>query len=179
MLSEAVRTGRLLLRPVRADDAQALFALETWNVVRWLAPVPWPLAPADVEGYVARAAEENDAGVSANYTIVCNGAPCGVIALHPRDGAYSLGYWLGEPYWGRGLMSEATEAFVDAFFARSGVLHVISGVFAGNAASLRVQEKLGFVVVGDTLRFSRPHGRPMPYYETVLGRERHARGLAA
>lgn len=161
------------------DDAQTLIGLETWNVARWLASVPWPLTLEDMQDYIVHASAENEAGISANYAIEAEGAPCGMITLHPRDGALSLGYWLGEPYWGQGLMSEAAETFVDAFFACSGVMHIISGVFAGNGASLRVQEKLGFVTVGDTMRYSRPQGRPLPYYETVLGRERHARRLAA
>ena len=49
---------------------------------------------------------------------------------------------------------------------------VASGLFEGNAASLRVQEKLGFRVVNERFIEARPHGRLMPHLDTVLGRGR-------
>lgn len=179
MLKEKIRTDRLLLRPVIVDDAIALDALQTWDVTRWLASVPWPQTLADIKAYLAKAEMENEAGISATYVIEFNGIVCGMIALHPRDGAFSLGYWLGETYRGQGLMCEAAEAFVDAFFERTCAFHITSGMFVGDEPSSRVQERLGFATVGETLRYARPVGKMLPYYETVLGRERRFGRYAA
>lgn len=179
MLNKEIRTDRLLLRPVRIEDAVKLESLQTWDVRRWLASVPWPRTTEDLKAYIRKAEEDNRAGLSAHYVIILDGEPCGMIALHPRDGAYSLGYWLGERYWGQGIMVEAAEAFVDAFFEQTNAFHITSGAFVDNEASSRVQKRLGFATVGETLRYARPAGKMMPYYETVLGRKRRCARFAA
>lgn len=179
MLNETIRTGRLVLRPVRGDDAPALYSLLTWEVAKWLSSVPWPNAVDDTRAYLARADRVNALGEGAHYVMQDGSGPCGVISLQQRDGALTLGYWLGESWWGKGLMTEAAEAFVDAFFSRHDVAHITSSVFAGNEASIRVLEKLGFVVVGETVRQSRSRQRAMPCFDTVLGRARRVQALVA
>jgi RimJ/RimL family protein N-acetyltransferase len=76
-------------------------------------------------------------------------------------------------------MSEAVEALLRRLFAE-GHGFIASGVLEGNVASLRVQEKLGFCVVNERFIHARPHGRPMPHLDTVLGRARwsHSRRAA-
>lgn len=177
--NESISTDRLLLRPVVPDDGAAIHAAMTWEVARWLASVPWPNRLEDSAAFAERAGAANAAGKAAIYAIERGGAFGGVISLLPKNGALYLGYWLGERFWGGGLMSEAGQAFIDAFFARNEVVHVISGALENNAPSLRVQEKLGFVVVGETPVFSRPQQRVLPSFDTILGRERHIRSIAA
>ncbi len=55
-----------------------------------------------------------------------------------------LGYWLAEPYWGRGIMSEAVRRFTAWAFENLEVYRISAAVFADNAASVRVLEKAGF-----------------------------------
>lgn len=179
MLSETITTDRLLLRPVREDDAPALYPLLTWNVTQWLSSVPWPNRVEDTRAHLARAAAASGGGKAAHYVLENGDGPCGTISLHPSDGALTLGYWLGERWWGRGLMTEAAEAFVDAFFQRHDVVHITSSAFAGNDASIKVQEKLGFVVVGETLHYSKPRRCVLPRFDTVLGRARRVSALVA
>lgn len=64
-----------------------------------------------------------------------------------------LGYWIGERYWGRGLIAEGCRAAVAHAFAACGPERMQARVVAGNAASVRVLEKLGFQYEG-TLRRS-------------------------
>jgi RimJ/RimL family protein N-acetyltransferase len=54
-----------------------------------------------------------------------------------------VGFWIGVPYWGRGLMSEALGAIVGYGFERLGLNRIWGGHFAGNEASGRVQRKVG------------------------------------
>jgi len=61
-----------------------------------------------------------------------------------RDGLDAeIGWWLGRRYWGRGLATEAARCALRDAFERVGLDHVVSVAMVGNAASLRVMEKLG------------------------------------
>ncbi|GGG50505.1 N-acetyltransferase [Chelatococcus composti] len=171
-MPDTLTTERLLLRIPRREDAPALHRQMTWPVVRWLSTVPWPLSEDDVAAHIAKSAEERAAGRAALYAVTKGGEPIGLVGIAPRNGAMNLGYWLGEKHWGQGLMPEAAAAVIDAYFACSRAVHIASGLFAGNEASLRVQQKLGFVVVGEGLVPARPHGRMLPHYDTILGRAR-------
>ena len=62
-----------------------------------------------------------------------------------------LGYYVAEPYWGRGLCTAAVKAACAHVFAHSDILRIYAEPFAHNAASCRVLEKAGFVYEG-TLR---------------------------
>lgn len=179
MLNETIRTDRLVLRPARDGDEQALHSLMTWDVAQWLSSVPWPNGVDDTRSHVARVVRMNASGEGAHYVVEDGNAPCGTISLQPSDGALTLGYWLGEGWWGRGLMTEAAEAFIDAFFSRHDVFHITSSAFAGNEASIRVQEKLGFVVVGETVRYSKARRCVVPRFDTVLGRARRVQAMVA
>lgn len=57
-----------------------------------------------------------------------------------------IGYWIGEPFWGRGITTEALVAVTALAIERHGLTRVYALPFAWNAASCRVLEKAGFVV---------------------------------
>ena len=71
----------------------------------------------------------------------------GIRADAATEGA-RLGYWLGRPFWGRGLATEAAEAMVHAYFAYAGGSVLSADARAENPASRRVLEKVGFVRTG-------------------------------
>ena len=62
-----------------------------------------------------------------------------------RDDECELGYWLGEPFWGRGYMPEAAHALMKRGFETLGMTRIWCGYYDGNEKSKRVQEKLGFI----------------------------------
>ena len=62
-----------------------------------------------------------------------------------RDDECELGYWLGEPFWGRGYMPEAAYALMKRGFETLGMTAIWCGYYDGNEKSKRVQEKLGFI----------------------------------
>ncbi len=177
--SHALPTRRLTLRPVRAGDAAALHPLMTWNVIKWLSGPPWPLSLVDVTAHLSRSEADMQAGITLSYAILAGDAPCGAIDIRPMRGAMNLGYWLAEAQWGKGIVSEAARVIVDAFFRSQPSLYLACGAFVGNAASLRIQEKLGFKIVAENWMLARPHGRLMPHVETMLGRAAWERRLAA
>jgi RimJ/RimL family protein N-acetyltransferase len=59
-----------------------------------------------------------------------------------------VGYWIGESFWGRGIMSEAVAAFTDFCFNTFPLRRIYAEPFANNPASVRVLEKAGFVYEG-------------------------------
>jgi RimJ/RimL family protein N-acetyltransferase len=177
-VSDAIRTERLLLRPLQVSDAEALFTLfANWEVIRWLSTPPWPYKLDDARAFIA--AQLELAGARRSYFVITlDGAliggldarsnrPAGAPALYPV-----LGYWLGQPYWGSGYMTEAALAFIRHLFASTGRDTIYSGAFADNAASLRVQEKLGFERSGEDMLYCRPRGEKRLHINTELARSR-------
>ena len=59
-----------------------------------------------------------------------------------------MGYWLGEPFWGRGLTTRAVAASSDWAFENYKVVRIFATVFSENVASIRVLEKSGFTAEG-------------------------------
>ncbi|HKV86025.1 MAG TPA: GNAT family N-acetyltransferase [Ktedonobacterales bacterium] len=78
-------------------------------------------------------------------TIVAGGEVAGNIASFLMEGEREVGYWLGKPYWGRGIASAALRAFLGEITLRP--LHARAA--KDNAASLRVLQKCGFSITGE------------------------------
>ncbi|MBO0765255.1 MAG: GNAT family N-acetyltransferase [Hyphomicrobiaceae bacterium] len=171
---DAIRTDRLVLRPVHPDDAEAIRAqIADWDVMRWLSQPPWPYTLQDAVDFIGSCSPD-DLTTTA-FAITHAGAVIGVIdmrinpALLPLRGpGPHLGFWLGRAHWGNGYTTEAARGLLASAFAAGVGDTVYSGAFADNAASLRVQEKLGFVRNTETLVFARPRGREFPHVNTKL-----------
>ena len=178
-----LRTKRLVLRRLRTSDAEPMFALfNNWQVVRWLSSPPWPYTIDHAHAFVRERMKTRQNPAETILVICVGDALIGAIDwMPPSDPAFvrtpMLGYWLGQPYWGRGYMTEAARVFIAHAFASGAGENIRSGAFADNAASLRVQEKLGFVCDGETLLASRPRGAKFPHVNTVLTRSRFESAL--
>jgi RimJ/RimL family protein N-acetyltransferase len=83
-----------------------------------------------------------------NFAIEYNYKFCGVIGLVPLQDVYSksaeMGYWIGEPFWGMGLVVKSIKLIVQYAFNEVGFIRLNSSVFAYNTASMRVLEKSSF-----------------------------------
>jgi ribosomal-protein-alanine N-acetyltransferase len=140
-----------LLRPWRIDDAAALVAHgNNRNVSRNLRDrFPFPYTAADAEAYLAHATQTPHELV---FCIEVEGSAGGGIGLHPGDDVYrlsaELGYWLAEPFWGRGIVTEAVQAVVRHGFNLLPLVRIEAGAFSSNPASARVLEKCGFTFEG-------------------------------
>ncbi len=149
-----LETRRLWLRWPRAADREAIAQhCSDPDVALKTAVIPHPYALADAERFVFEARAGNTMGEQLVLVLALKQKPndvIGVIGAHgaPGRGATTLGYWLGKPYWSQGLMGEAASAFVDLLFSVTSVQTIESAALATNAASLRLQEKLGFVSCG-------------------------------
>jgi RimJ/RimL family protein N-acetyltransferase len=176
--NDIIRTERLLLRPLCSDDVEPLFNLFShWEVIRWLSSPPWPYALDDARSFVEARLPESPA--RRDYmAITFDGALIGGIGIRAGNATEApnrepiLGFWLGQPYWGRGYMTEAARGFISHLFASTPLDTIYTGAFADNTASLRVQEKLGFDRTGETMLYCRPHGEKRPHVNTKLTRTR-------
>lgn len=85
-----------------------------------------------------------------NLAIVVNGACAGAIGLLPKTDIHrsniELGYWLGEKYWGQGIVTEAVKAMIGYTFKHFDVARIYAGVFEGNIGSQKVLLKAGFTL---------------------------------
>ena len=142
-----LETKRLILRPWREEDAQALYTYAC-------DPDVGPAAGWPAHTSVEESREIIRSVLSAPETYaVClreSGMPIGSIGLHRNDIAeaedeYELGYWIGKPYWGQGLIPEAAREVLRHAFQELGMQRIWCGHYDGNVKSRRVQEKLGFV----------------------------------
>ena len=68
----------------------------------------------------------------------------GYTDMTERDDECELGYWLGKPFWGQGIVPEAVKEMLRHAFEEIGMTTVWVGYYEGNAKSKRVQEKCGF-----------------------------------
>ena len=141
-----LETDRLMLRPWVEDDAEELYKYAK-------DPDVGPMAGWPVHTSVENSREIIRSVLSAPETYaVClkeTGKPVGSIGLHRNDLAtqddeYELGYWLGKPYWGQGLIPEASREVLRYAFEDLGMNRIWCGYYDGNEKSRRVQVKLGF-----------------------------------
>jgi RimJ/RimL family protein N-acetyltransferase len=118
-----------------------------WRNVRDRFPHPYTLE--DASWWVGFANSETPA---TNFAIEVEGAAVGGIGLLLRDDIYRLsaeiGYWLGEEFWGRGIVAGAVRALTDYAFASFDLCRIYAEVFEWNPASMRVLEKAGFQFEG-------------------------------
>lgn len=154
------RTQRLTLRPGWPEEGEALAqAIAHEAVAMNLAHVPWPYTLADAEAFLAVARGPTEP----RFVILAHEAAyprlIGGIGLHMiGGGAAELGYWLTPDAWGRGYATEATRAVVDMARHALPLRRLLARHHAGNHASRRVLEKLGFRQVARELSFSVAHG---------------------
>jgi len=149
--------GRYVIRDWRRDDASAI-AKYANNRKIWINmyddAFPYPYTIEDAEAFLSRAIQSD---FRTFYAISDETEAIGAIGLTPRRGVHrftaELGYWLGEPFWDRGIMTETTRTMTDYAFKELGLHRVFAEVYVTNPASARVLEKAGFTCEG-TLRAS-------------------------
>ena len=147
----SIETQRLLLRPLAMSDARPIAVLaDNWAVVQHLSLLPFPYEEHHATEFLSRMTA---APVTTTFAI-CNAAAdgelMGIIGADAPSGAHAgnFGYWLGEPYWGRGYATEAARAVVQLCVDRLSVSEVGSACRPENPASRHVLEKCGFEKTG-------------------------------
>ena len=135
------------VREWRTSDADSLVThANNVNVWRNLHDgFPHPYTRADAEAWIR---QTTNAAPDTVFAITVDGKAVGGIGFTRGDGELRLtatiGYWLGEDYWGRGITTEALRAVTERTFANFDFARIEAYVFEWNLASARVLEKAGY-----------------------------------
>ena len=112
---------------------------------------PFPYTPADAAWYVNDCIEKGDENQLCR-AIVVNGEAVGSVGIFVKTDVYrksaELGYWLGEPYWKKGIMTEAVKQLCAEAFATFDIVRIFAEPYAYNSGSRKVLEKVGFTLEG-------------------------------
>ena len=148
--SPVIETRRLKLRaPERRDVAVMARLANDFDVVRMTARMPWPYTAQDAEAFVGRC-EQRDWDEDATFAIELEDEGfAGVLGFFANaDEELEVGYWLGRPFWGRGIATEALKGAL-AWASRDwGKRCVTAGHFEDNPASGTVLTKADFLYTG-------------------------------
>ncbi len=141
------------LRPWRMEDAALIvpYANNPRIAQNLRNAFPHPYTLADAENYVS-ACVDSDETLKLCRAIEVGGEPVGSIGIFLGQDVYEktaeIGYWLAEPWWGRGIMTNAVRELCELAFQQYDILRIHAEVFSVNAASCRVLEKAGFTFEG-------------------------------
>ena len=135
--AEVIHTARLTLRSPRPEDAPAVTGvLRNFEVTRWLTQVPHPFALSDAESFL-RAPE------AGSWAIEDGDGLAGILSVN-----WKLGYWLAPRVWGRGYIAEAIAPLLARHFSDPKASDILAGCMTGNARSLAILSRLGFLAGG-------------------------------
>ena len=152
MKENTFETERLLLRPWQESDAEALYKYAANPNVGPIAG--WP-PHTSVEN--SREIIKTVLSGEESYAVVLKetSEPIGSIGIMTArseihtvkisDTECEIGYWIGEPYWGQGLIPEAIREILRPAFEDLRLSSVWCGYYDGNEKSRRAQEKCGFI----------------------------------
>jgi|SRR4051812_23574453 ribosomal-protein-alanine N-acetyltransferase len=140
-----------VIRVLTEDDAPSIARYannrKVWLTLRDIFPHPYRLE--DAIGFIRMVAKQNPATTAA---IVRGSEAIGCIGIRFGEDVHrktaELGYWLAEPFWGQGIMSEAVPEFTRYAFQTFDLVRIFAEPFAENSASARVLEKAGFTCEG-------------------------------
>ena len=140
------------IRSWQTRDADALARCAN-NRAIWLNlrdAFPHPFTKRDAEAYIRSVRKRSP---QTTFAIAVDGEAVGSIGFKPQQDvervSAEIGYWLAEPFWGRGIATEALVAVTSHAIETYGLTRVYSRVpFAWNTASCRVLEKAGYALEG-------------------------------
>jgi RimJ/RimL family protein N-acetyltransferase len=148
--SPTIETRRLTLRAPAMDDAARVAEFcNDYAIPKMTTRMPWPYRRADAEEFIGRC-QGQDRRRDATFAIELeNEGVVGVIGFFtPAVGNLEVGYWIGRPYWGRGLATEAVQGALEWARRDWRKKLIVAGHFADNPASGEVLIKAGFLYTG-------------------------------
>jgi len=139
--------NKIKLRSFSLTDKKRMAELannkKIWDNLR--NAMPHPYSEKDAENFIKMCLSKNPMTF---FAIELEGELVGSIALVPQLDVYrksaEIGYWVGEPYWGKGNATEAIHQILEFGFKNLDIVRIFTGVYGHNIASQKVLEKNGF-----------------------------------
>lgn len=146
-----IEIGEWQIRSYEARDLAALLEhANNRNVsIRLREAFPYPYTRGDAKRWLQSVLAQD---VETHFAIAEGRDLIGGIGFQPQDDVYrksaEIGYWVAEPYWGRGIATAAVRAMTRYAFEHFDMARLYAYVFEGNRASERVLEKVGYTYEG-------------------------------
>ncbi len=142
MVNETIKI-RALNPSDKSELAKIANNKKVWDNLRDY--IPYPYHEKDAEFFINKTKQENP---KQSFGITSQDSLCGVIGLSIQKDVYrksaEIGYWIGEPYWGKGIATKAVKLITKYGFNELDLHRIYAGVFAYNIASMKVLEKNEF-----------------------------------
>lgn len=149
MIPVQTKNTSFILRPWQEDDLASLVKYAgNVNIYNNMTDgFPHPYTEEAGKAFIARATQHKPENILA---IVVNNEACGSIGVFPKTDIDRLnaefGYWLGEPFWGKGIVTAAVKAMTGYAFGNFPVTRLFARPFEHNIASQKVLENAGFIL---------------------------------
>lgn len=137
------------LRPWTIDDLESLVAFaNNAAIAKFMSDqFPHPYTAEKGKVFIEFATKNRITNI---FAIDVEGKAAGGIGIHPQEDIYcknaELGYWLAEPYWGKGIITNAVLQMIDYAFTNFDINRIYARPFGTNIASQKVLEKAGFIL---------------------------------
>ncbi|HMT77951.1 MAG: GNAT family N-acetyltransferase [Saprospiraceae bacterium] len=140
-----------ILRPWKASDINSLIKYaNNWNIAKNLTnQFPHPYTIQDGKAFIEYATKDDPIHI---FAIEVNQEAVGGIGIHPQSDIFiknaELGYWLGEPFWGYGIVSKAIKQIIQFGFSTFDIERIFARPYGTNFASQKILEKNNFLLEG-------------------------------
>ena len=141
--------GEHCLRGYELSDLDALVKYANNKKISLLLrdQFPFPYTRVDAENWLMQACNQH---TETNFAIANNQELIGAIGINPQEDvnrfSAEIGYWLGEPFWGKGIITDAVKIFTRYVFENFDLNRIFANVFEGNIASEKVLLKVGYKI---------------------------------
>ncbi len=147
MKQPELKTERLILRSFQKEDATQVQELAgNYDVSKTTINIPHPYKDGMAEEWIKTHQKGFEDNVNITFAITNNrnnklmGA-ISIIAIEEKQA--EIGYWIGEPFWGKGYCTEATKALINYSFTELGLIKLFAEHLSSNPASGKVMKKAG------------------------------------
>jgi len=161
-----VKEQGVSIREWRIEDAPALAAAINNKKVQdnLRDGIPYPYTEKDAIEYISEALAA-ERGSKYEFAVTYDGKVIGSIGLFRKENVHrftaELGYYIAEPYWGKGIMTEAVQKICAYVFGNTDIIRIFAEPYAYNKASCRVLEKAGFQFEGTLRQSAVKNGQPV------------------
>jgi RimJ/RimL family protein N-acetyltransferase len=163
--SHMENTPSIVLREVMIRDLPIFFDQQLDPEANWMAAF-MRKDPADRDAFMAHWTKILKDETSTIQAILFNGRVAGLVSSYvDEDEHLEITYWIGKPYWGKGIATRALSAFLE----QSKVRPLYARAAKDNIGSLRVLEKCGFTRIGEGRGFSEARGEEVEEFLLRLG----------
>ena len=162
-----IKTQEFILRPLHISDAESLANnMSNKNVSRLMSRIYFPYKKSDAKKFINEILKEKNKNQPEKivFGIEINGKVCGAVGFSDIVLKHKarIGYWLGEDYWSRGIMSKAVKKMIIYGVKELKFKRIEALVFLKNKGSKKVLEKNGFKLEGISRKELKKNGR---YYD--------------